>query len=259
MNKTIAEYVKDKEASLAEGKDSDEVCEIVGHSRLAGTRIGLGLLYLGKVSEAQRWFAAVSEKWAFYVQFSREDILDLEDNPRVGTFEWLALVRALQTAVLSSDPEVIDHAAIIALEEATNPTLQELPGAEANPRVSAIAALATLLAGDDPSEHLNKLASRLEHADRPHDKTLYPVMSTIIDGLSNRDAEAVTEGITALESYHEEFTVGSDIAHFTEEAVNIDACAFIVLARRLGMDVQIDSEYVPEGVYDEEHYPLAGE
>lgn len=253
----MQQFVEEKKASLAEQAESDEISEmVVGLNRRSGTRIALALLELGDISESQRWFQAAGREWISFVPRSHDKKLERYEEPNVGKFEWLPLIRGLQTAILSGDSALIDEATNTAIKEATSPTVDQLPGAEANPRISAIAALASVLNGENPSNHLERLSSRVESADRPHDKTLYPPMDTIIDGLHRRDDDAVEQGIKALEDYHEEFIVGSDVSHFTEKAVNIDACTFIVLARRFGLDVRVQSKYIPEAVYDEEYYPL---
>lgn len=256
MDNKVEAYLENKQSALTEAGEIEEISEGLGHNPRTGTRIGLSYLYLNAVSEAQKWFAVSSEEWVFKTQISSAHRISNNKDPHIGRFQWLDLLRAIQTAVLSASSRSMNESAKAAIAEVEHSDLQDLSGWQTQPRISAIAALSKLIVGDDPTEYLTELRSRLKNVDRPHDKTLYPIMDTIIDGLYRQDADAVEQSIKDLEDYQEEFIVGSDMNHFTEEAVNIDACAFIVLARRFGLDVRIQSDYVPSAVYNQEYYSL---
>lgn len=259
MMTKIREYVDDERKSLAEDAESEELADILGHNPLTGTRIALGLLFLNEVQEAQRWFANAAEEWLFKFQLSTEHRLKKSDSPQIDRFKWLDLIRGLQTGILSGKRRETDEIAKSVFSEIENPDIHDLSGLDAEPRIHAIGAMAAIMVGDPIEGHLNRLEDSLGNAERSHDWDLFEPQITLINGIRENDVQHVKSGLNALKEYHEEYSIGAGTKHFTEEAVDIYSCTYIVLARTRGLDIRVDSDYVPEGVYDEEHYPLAGE
>lgn len=256
MKRRVEEYVNSERESLAEGVKSQNISDTLGHNPLTGTRISLGLLFLNNVCEAQRWFTVTSDEWFFKFQLSREHRLENVDSPDIDQFKWLDLIRGLQTAILSGEQNTAWDAAESALNEINNPGIRELSGLNAEPRVHLIGAMAAVIHDENPATHLERLEESLENVGRSHDWDLYGSQISVLIGIKENDATQIINGLKALEAYHEEYSISGDTKHFTEKAVNIYSCSYVVLARCYGIDIHVDSEYIPKGVYSNDYYPL---
>lgn len=249
----IYSYVEENEETIRgdfESKDGfDGFPQFLSFRTGIATRVGLGKLYLGEDEEAAAWFADVSPAWVMNAEDKWEFKLEGDKQPHIGRLPWRHLYRALQTAILSSNEAVTESTAVRVWEMSTSSDLNELPGQKDARRASVVRAIAALLSGrDDVATYLEEARTRLGD-DRYH-QGYFGSQVDAIDGIFNReDAPAETAIKDALAFHDESFTDNEDM-HFVEEAVSIDACTFIALARQRGLDVHVDSEYVPEAVYE---------
>lgn len=105
-----------------------------------------------------------------------------------------------------------------------------------------------------------KTADRVEETVGYHkeafNRAYYLPQATAIEAIGEGDAAAVEAAIEGLLEFHEEFVIGSPDTNVVDEAVAFDACAYLALARQRGLDIAVDSEYVPGALTDDEYYSV---
>lgn len=249
----VREYVVENEETIQgdfESNDGfDDFSEFLSFRTNIATRVGLGKLYLSEVGDASEWFANVSPGWIEDATAKWEFKLEGDKQPRIDRLPWRHLYRALQSAVLSGDEAVIESSATAVRERATAPELDDLPGQEHGHRAWIVRAFAALLLGrDDVPDYLEEARSRLD--DDSYHQGYFGSQVDALEGIFEQDEVATREAIEDCLAFHAASFTDNEDMHFVEEVVSADACTFIVLARQRGLDIHVDSEYVPEAVYE---------
>lgn len=250
----ISQYVEENKSNILksyeEKKDiHDELSEYLRLVIKSAHRVGLGLLYSGDETETREWFAAVSPGWISNAQTKWEFELEGDKRPRIHRLPWRHFYHALQTSILSGNDAVIESSATTVWEKATTPELDDLPGQEHAHRAWIVRAFAALLLGrDDVSDYLEEARARLE--DDNYHQEYFGSQVDAIEGIFEQDEATTRAAIEDALAFHEASFTDNEDMHFVEEAVSADACAFVALARQRGLDVRVDSEYVPKAVYE---------
>lgn len=249
----IRGYVTENEETLREDFERedgfDDFSEFLSFRIDIATRVGLGKLYLGERNQATEWFVSVSPGWIVDAASEWEFKLEGGKQPQIGRLPWLLLYRALQTAVLSADSELVRSSATDVWERATAPELDDLPGQEHAHRAWIVRAFAALLLDrDDVPEHLQEARTCL--GDDAYHQGYFGPQVDAIEGIYRRDQAGTNEAIEEALAFHESSFTDNEDMHFVEEAVSADASTFVALVRQRGLDVHVDSQYVPDAVYD---------
>lgn len=250
----IRNFVEKERSNLCDGRDS--IADAVVFRPKCGTDVAIGLLALGKTEEAIEWFRAVTPEWedsgtgAFTARYVEDD-----DKSAQGK-QWRQYQRGLQTAILGQSEN--EEIAEMALENASREFIDDLESRELVPRIDLVRTLGGFLLTNECN--VTALRDRVEetagHHKEAFNRAYYLPQATAIEAIGERDAAAVAVAIEDLLEFHEEFVIGSPDANVVDEAVAFDACAYLALARQRGLDIAVDSEYVPDALTDDEYYSV---
>lgn len=99
----------------------------------------------------------------------------------------------------------------------------------------------------DQKTYLDKLDEAIESINPDYVEkklhVLYRAWWRILSGIVSRDEQVFDQGMTELLDYHAEFASSDSTS--PKELVCLSGTALVVLARRKGLDVRVDSEYIP--------------
>lgn len=201
--------------------------------------IGLYRLNLGEcdgaISEFERsvgWYSKTLQEFR-----TRRDSL--------GESEANNVLDLLYSALLSGDTELGHNAAEMALE-VPGEFVDRFPTIYRFYYMKSLAA--SILNTDDRQEYLDSLEESLvDTSDTQH--TFFEALWTALSGLEKADEDRFSTGVEQLLDWHHQQV---DLENKTDakDLVCRQGAALIVLARRKGVNVRVDSEYLPECVYE---------
>lgn len=259
-DETLTEFVEATERKLGEAVAEDDLnpttCREAGNAAFA-------MLALGRVDQAKEWFAAAAARQTdVAVRRKAAKLERVETNGaqlRVGDIMWSDFHNLAVLGAPSGDETVQFQIGETLYEHATDPALDELDGWDRTPRPYAIAGFGALYIGrDDVGEYCHEAHARAAQKGRASD-TFYRTLVTAIDRIATGDKREIEAGVEAyLRDYHTEHVVGNDDGfHVAIQRVSREATTLLALARTRGVDVRVESEYVPDAIYDD-YYPLGG-
>lgn len=151
----------------------------------------------------------------------------------------------LYSALLSGDEKLVSEAAKSALE-VPDEYVDRFPTTY---RYYYLKAFATaILETDDQQYYLDELEKTLGDLDGTKEAFFEPLWAAL-SGLTHRDTEAFLTGIEQFLAWHHS-QVDFENKTSAKDLVCRQATALIVLARQKGMDVRVESEYIPECIYE---------
>lgn len=209
--------------------------------------IGIYYLVLGDEDEARQWFASsTSHNIAAIVEY-RESAH--EHEYQTWENEPLKFQDAFYTALLSQDRTVIDR---VATEAANIPAIYPDAYSETRPWSDFVRTLSAFLR-DDPTfeEHLEDLAEYatvFESSATAAMARQYEGLAGALEGLTADDPEQVAAGITAVLASQE--TERDSTSTKPRELVCLPAAAIYVLALMHGLDLDVDSPFIPDELDD---------
>lgn len=258
----MREWIDDKKESYERGGDVLEYLdELPPHQRLSYchadylkcANVGTYLLWLGETATANRWFerAANLSLQRGLAAAAHADDLDPTDVRVIGK----ALTKAVVYAVLSRSSDCVEEvtAETLELESSFRDVIEENG---ANPLTfDTCKLLAAASAGQD--ELAREYVERVRNTATDPDSAFSsvppgenPPLADACEGLIDGDAEAVTDAVEATLDAHAD-DVDDDPRGF-REIVDRMAAAILVLARDRGLDVTVDSRYIPDALFDDE-------
>jgi hypothetical protein len=207
------------------------------HARMGAgfRRIGIYALLLDDRETAREWFEKSAAHYVTSVRERRARDVPVTDNevPEL-------LLEATYAAVLSHNWELMGVAA------------REGRGADADGEGDRSAALrcgyarvgflAALLTGRDAGARLARLEAAIEDLS-PEVRSYYEPYADVFRGLANADGPAVSRGLREMLDLHDEGFDGKPTQ--PRELVCYPAAALTRLALDRGLDVAIESEYLP--------------
>lgn len=206
--------------------------------------IGTYRLRLGECERAADEFRLAADHYRTALETTR----DREDSLVRG--EPIRLRDLLEVALLSGDDSLIEAASDLALETPLESaeTLPDKPYHYYYP----LAVAATIAETGGQQEYLERLDDAIEEIDPAHTegdlRGYYRTRSSALSGVVSRDGAQFDSGLSELLSHHEK--ASSSESTQPDQLVCIGGSALIVLARRKGMDVRVDSPFVPECVFE---------
>lgn len=215
------ESVRSHREQLQDLLDSDDVPEenVPRTHRSMGAKnrsVGVYLLRIGECREAASEFGTATNHFVTALEMTR----DRQDSPEMG--EAIDLRKLLEFALLSGDDGLVETAADLALDTPSN--FPDLHADYDFYHYYAMALAAAIAESETLEPHLVHLDDAVDDIDPEHTegdvRGYYRSRYSALSGIASRDEAQFRSGI-------------SD-----------------VLARRKGMDVRIDSEFVPECVYE---------
>lgn len=211
--------------------------------------VALGMLVVSDTEDAVDWFAQLAPAWTKQAEEEWKYKLANETEYHLGRFPWLDLYRALRSAVLSGDRAVIETTATAVWDLVTDPRLDEYPSQDDAVRASIVRALtALLLDRDDVAKYIEEARAKFDDTNRHQE--YYGSQVAAIEAIDEDDADGTEDAVRQSLVYHDQNFTNNEDLHFIEESVATHACLFVALARQHGLDVHVDSEYVPEAIYD---------
>lgn len=244
----VADERAEYENTIADGR-FDDLEDLVTTTRNRSRWIALGMLYLGEVEEAQEWLAMVAPA---FVDASRRMLerIDTPETTAAGPRPWSDLYKGIQAATLSGDDEVQAETVDGVRQLVTDPLVEKIPDSS-HPYIGLIRTLTALLDDHgDADAAIEDLRERIAASDDPDDEAFFAPPATAIDGLYQDDSELVRKGIDELLAWHDRVITSRDEHELVEEGIDPKAAMFLVLAHRRGLNVHVDSEYLPEAVYE---------
>lgn len=184
------------------------------------------------------------EKWDV------EQASDLRSIPRDWHFGLLA-------AIMSTDRECQRSVGGAVYEALTAEAVQALDGRSTRPRIDMDVALGGFLAGRDVGPHLTALRSAVDRASRPEYYRPWGLpQADVIEAIQAGDTPAVEAALAELDEFHREHRASNEHYKIVRREVNFQATAYVALARQRGLRCTYQSEFVPEAVVDDDHYPV---
>lgn len=215
-----------------EGKPSDE--SLASNYRALYLDYDNAATYALLIEDAERaryLFSQAAENALKFVRDAREYRKEIERD--WWEVEPEELEHALTRALLAGNDELLADA-VGETEDLDELYLDEFPD---NPTwYHRPRALAAVIDDEDPRPYLEQLGAVA-------DGTFAQALLTIYEGLVDRNEQHVRSGIEQIVQYHERI-VGSDPSERLE-FINHIATALLVLARTRGLDISVDSEFIP--------------
>lgn len=257
----IAEFVESKRAQAAAEADSDTYHDYVYSQGRNAIRIAFGLVAIEEAAEAKRWFSEIGPLRVDGAEFAVDHRLE-NRKKHAGSLPVNTWFHALASAVMCGDQSVWHETARDVHEQITAPNVQNLDGIERAGRLASYAALSGLGAGVEIAPLLETVrlrATRESESEAPYAWNgieFNGPQADVIAGIDDVDGPTVEDGLDGLLEFHEEYRVGNEDIVEIEQAIDFHTTAYVVLARQEGLDVHVDSEYVPDAVYDGDQYPI---
>lgn len=226
-----------KEESIPEGNIPDVY-------RSAGSKaqiIGLFKLSLGECDDAA---ATLTEATEWY----RDAVVEFRarrDSPADNFEGETTLLDYLYCGLLCGDEELLGEGA----EYVRDTEPEHYDRFETQWRYSYTQALAAIILDTgDQQEFLKDLEESIPAHDDSHER-FFTALWTILSGIENRDRDQFSEGATQFLEWHDgQVDFKNKVS--PKDLVCRQVAALIILARRNEMDVRLDSEYIPECVYE---------
>lgn len=202
---------------------------------------------LGATEQARQWFGEEARWYAesrkgYRLRRDMRELGDWKNEPPI-------LSRAVDAAVLSRDQEIVQSVARCTLE--MDEVYLEVFSDDAP--VSAAKfynskAKAALAIDDERARGLvNRLETEVQHFDDPN--RYWQAMPQLYRGLLEGSEAAVQSAVTELYEYHADRDFDADDPR---QYVLQHVCAYVVLARRHGIDVSIESDRLPDAILHED-------
>lgn len=232
------ELIDDAKTDLEQGEVPDDRVHLVYNS-LGGDYRALGVHFslLGEESEAREQFTTAIDYYLSGVRTARERKDKITKGNRES--EPSILLDALYSGSLSYDDDGLAEVARETLEMDAG-YVTEFP--ETDFKYHAAKALASVvLDAEEAQPHLRSLEGSLDSL-RPELKQFFGAIATVVEGILVPDSDTVAEGVQQLLDHHASTVQGEPTT--TKEAVSLPATALLALARRKGIEVTIESEYL---------------
>ncbi|MBC9987687.1 hypothetical protein E4P24_15110 [Haloferax sp. AS1] len=211
---------------------------------LQGRDLGTIELLLGNIQAARQWFAegALAEAMMCHLVLQNQDMVERDYWSNLP----ISAEHALRDALLSADPRVVG-AAVDEILELDESSLDDSP--DMTTRYYHLTGLAHLLREDTAQARtaLASLRDSVEKDDQYLGTYFAQAFADALEGFLDHDEQLVQQALDSLTAYHEDVRGGGD---GTTELLDHYTSAFLLLVRHRGMNVHIDSEYVPAAVYD---------
>jgi len=235
--------------------NSSQLARIPRGASISCSNVATYRLYLGEASEARRWFkrAATHRFRAGQMRVKHKEVL--ERNAVLSATQIYG--KAVQYALLSGSSECLEEIAtgVLDLDESFRDVLDERGGSVLSYDDAELLAAVSL--GEDEIARNAIERIRSFESDPSYDGYYSGVpdghTGPLVDasiGLFDGDAAAVTEAVEKMLDAHEAEVDGEPRG--SREIVDHAAAAMIVLARNRGLNVTVESEYVPDALFDEE-------
>lgn len=258
----IREWIVDKEAEYEDDREVlEQIDELPPHQQrscydfayLSSANVAVYRLWIGDRSEASRWFERAADHMLQRALVTTTHTAEL-GRPGVQMIG-KDLTEAVVNAVLSRSSGCLEEVTseILELDSSVRDLIEENGG---NPLTfDTCKLLAAVSAGQDElaSEYVEQVRTTATDSDSAFSSALpgeNPPLAGACEGLLDGDAAAVTDAVEAMLAAHDE-NVGDDPRGF-REIVDRTAAAMLVLARDRGLDVTVDSRYVPDALFDDE-------
>lgn len=202
-------------------------------------KVGLYQLVGGDISATQRWFERSTTYYIERVRKGQEFREELEKS--YWENEPMVFREAFYCAILSGSDTLRNEVATeaLAMDDAY---LTEFPTVVHDFYfVRALAAI--VLERDDAREFVAQLLTNLDHL-RPKLHAYFSALATIVTGITSDDAERATEGFEQLLEHHDDDIQGTPKG--ADKIVCLPAVALLVLARERGLNIEIESKYIPK-------------
>ncbi|MFC7046022.1 Imm49 family immunity protein [Halobacteriaceae archaeon GCM10025711] len=228
-------------AGLENGEVVDESLYLA-HGGLGdySKELGVWSLIEGATAEAIEWFETAADHYTESIR-ERRVHREIIEKAAWGN-EPYALADAMFSAILSGDGDLIEDAARTALD-ADETYTEEFPG------TTAWYYFAVGLAGvliDEPTERERGLSGlRAAHDSLAAKfKQFFAGRITVLESFAANDAARVEEGLQTMLDDHADDAPANTTS--PDELICVPAMALLVLARRRGLDVDVESEYLPD-------------
>lgn len=237
------DMIADSKANLEQGEVPQDRVHLVYSSLGVDYRtLGLYSALLGEEATAREQFATAVDYYLMSIRRARERKDKIKKGNRGS--EPSILLKTLYCAAVSSDDDRLTEAARETLAMDAE-YVTEFPD-KAFKYHTAKAVAAVILDADEAESHLRGLEDGLEDM-RPELKQFFGGIAGVVDGILTGDAETVADGVQQVLDNHASSVEGEPSK--PSEAVSIPASAMASLARKQGVDVDIESEYfLPIGV-----------
>ncbi|KTG26688.1 Imm49 family immunity protein [Haloferax profundi] len=211
---------------------------------LQGGGLGTTELLLGEVQTARSWFAegALAETMVSELVWQHREAVGEDECSNLP----ITAEHALRDALLSADPRVVG-AAVDEILELDESYLDDYP--DMTTRYYHLIGLAHLLREDTAQARtaLASLRDSVEKDDQFLGNYFAEAFADALEGFLDHDEQLVQHALDSLTAYHEDVRGGGD---GTKELFDHYTGAYLLLARHRGMNVRIDSEYVPAELYN---------
>lgn len=209
--------------------------------------VALYSVLLGEFEQASEWLGSAAEHYHASGASRLEVNVDLLSTLRNAPHQ---LVTGLYMAVLAGDESVIREIADTILEMDREHSYQLHDGSFTTVDLDADdyhhARCLAAIAIDDRERAADRL-ERLQEAigDQPEGASAehFARNAAVVDGILDPDPDRITSAIREELAHHERELPGDP--EISEDLICVEATAMLVLARRAGLAVEVDSEFVP--------------
>jgi len=258
----LAGYVEEARRTL-----EDDVLkpDLTSNKCMEASGAAFAMLALGRIGEAKTWLKnTASEQTDAAVTIKKGKVKHAERNDEtltVRNIHWRQFHHAAVFAGPTADEATYDLVGRTLYEHATDPSLDDLDGWERAYWPYYIAALGALYCERaEVDDFCRKARCALESDRNDWQKTFMRTLLDMVEAIVSGQERAVEDAVdTFLHEHHEEVVVGnSEGFPLPLRRVSAEATSLLTVARTTGVDVHVESEYVPDAIYDDEYYPLGG-
>jgi len=236
------EFVKKRIDSLNSGKVPEENFPKV-HLSIGNDyqQIALFKMALGNCKAAIPEFETSAEWYYDGARETRERRDSLSEDFEGGT----TLLKYFYSALLAGDEDLLTQATEIAFETEESHYHQF---SETHRYYLLNALAATVAETGDQQAYLDELEATLDDLPDDHDQ-YFGGLWRALSGIVTDDTKLFSEGVDQFLDWHDN-NVNFENKTSPEDLVCKQVVALLVLARRNGMDVHVDSPYIPDCVSD---------
>lgn len=241
------EQIEDRD--VYDAGEYDELAEIVKAWSKPCFRLGLAHARLGNATASREWQRAASGRFVDQIQYVIDRYDEYFDDGAARTtsdVEWRRVTREVYgTATLGEEDRLATVAGDLR-EQFEDRYFADLAGSDIY--ALSLAEVELALPDADPRPTIEPLWDALPDM---HDgnQALYFGRLTAIEGIATGDEGTVEEGIERILDRHMEKVRWQEVRHVAERCVSYPAAGLLAIARLRGLDVAVDTEYVPDTLY----------
>lgn len=257
VQEQIADLIAEYEDGLItnqeryEQQQYTELSEVASLPVTHALKFGLAYLTIGDCERGREWLGEIAPK--FLDRFERTANDRLQRDDQISKPFWNRVRKAVYCALVSDKQPTVTEIltrAHTAVAEVPSEALRDGQYEECFTLVAVAAGAA------DADHRVSELRAVRDRSDGTRMRVLEAQVD-VFAGIRKNDPEVVVRGVKTFLDYHREVRLDQHDSYdhpwtdsIVEEAVCLDGCAFVALARRAGLSIWVSDPLIPDCLAD---------